>query len=67
MNRKKKVKVKNAFLQFPLSVFLVKFPDLRSYLPADIDLTDPDYFVRIDPNQGIFEFGYLTDKWYIGG
>lgn len=52
------------YLQFPLSAFLKMYPSIVALLPPGLDISDPDYFVRVD-SSGRVEFGYLSDNWVL--
>lgn len=49
-------------IEMPLQQLLILEPEFVKYLPAVLDLTDPDYIVRIDTVTNAFEIGYRSDK-----
>lgn len=53
-----------SFVQLPLSVFRVMFPDQAEQLPRFLD-EDPRYIVRYDYSRGLIEVGYADDSWTI--
>lgn len=52
-------------IEMSLQRLLFLDPECVKYLPADLDLTDPDYIVRIDTVRKICEIGYHSDKEWI--
>lgn len=52
-------------MQMSLQRLLLLDPECVKYLPADLDLTDPDYIVRIDTEKKICEIGYLSDNDWV--
>ena len=59
---------KNAvYLQFPLPVFVEKFPEFSDALKLTnlFDISDSNYIVRLDPINFRIEIGYTEDAWLI--
>ena len=52
------------YIEMSLSDFIRLYPDVKGYLPRDIDVTDTEYQVRFSP-FGDIEIGYFSDAWTI--
>lgn len=54
------------YVQMPLVTLLDICPDVLSLMPGLSSLaSDKEYYVRLCPDTGDFEFGYLDDDWHI--
>jgi hypothetical protein len=54
------------YVQLPLVTFLAICPEVLSLMPGLSSLaSDREYYVRLCPDTGEFEFGYLDDEWTI--
>lgn len=49
-------------IEMSLQELLLFDPGFAKYLPVVLDLTDPNYIVRIDTVTNAFEVGYRSDK-----
>ena len=56
-----------AYMQFPLPVFVEKFPKFSDALKLTnlFDISDSNYIVRLDLNNFRVEIGYTEDAWLI--
>lgn len=54
------------YVQLPLVTFLAICPEVLSLMPGLASIaSDKEYYVRLCPDTGDFEFGYLDDEWTI--
>lgn len=58
-----------SYMQLPLQVFVKTYPYTVQYLPAGLDLSDENYYVRFSLSGSgtpvMVELGYLSDNWKI--
>lgn len=52
------------YVQYSMSEFCNKFPNLRIFVPVDI-WSDDRYVVRVSKSTGQIEFGFPGDCWHI--
>lgn len=52
------------YIQLPLSIFLQLHPEFVQMFPMRI-FHDERYVVRLQPDNGLMEVGFLEDNWKI--